>query len=285
MRPHRSSSLSSKMKRPLSSASSALLASIVAFAAMVSVATSAPQGVEVSGIAIVGKVKSAVLVIDQPSTTETRSVLLKEGEADGRIRLLSVNAAAASVQIDNCGLIQTLRISAAANFSKSFIAAMVKDAAQALAQEADSPGENKTKKNPIDLTMVPGNPGWSALPPIDSAARQAARQTLDRVAAAKNSGAASAMKNMISSDSSLGAGVDSPAPSASSTALPDWYVESISIEQDRLTTASEVLAGKTMPLPRTPLTPATTPAYLVDSVNGVYANRMADFITHDWSQM
>jgi len=61
-----------------------------------------------------------------------------------------------------------------------------------------------------------------------------------------------------------------------------WYVESLNIERNRLATAGEVMKGETEPLPRTPLTPATTPDSLVGKET-LFANHFADFLVTDLS--
>ena len=70
----------------------------------------------------------------------------------------------------------------------------------------------------------------------------------------------------------------SSAVSAAQNSLTDqlWYQESLSFEQSRAQTAADVLAGRMTPFPRTPLTPANTPAPLV-SQEVYFANYIPGF--------
>ena len=70
---------------------------------------------------------------------------------------------------------------------------------------------------------------------------------------------------------------------ANSSTAPDvtqafWYQESMNIEQSRIETAAEVLAGNATPWPRTPLTPAGTNPQLVGAET-FFGNQIPGFIT------
>jgi hypothetical protein len=243
------------MKRPFPSAALWLLSAILAHAAS--------PAVELNGIVNVCGLKCAAFIIEQPQTTIGRNFLLTEGESRFDIHLVSVDAANGCVRIENGGQPQTLRIRSAANFFNPGADETAGQLAQFTAPETSGTNQKNGGETSVNPVTIPGNPGFGTLPPIDRTARQAARESRDLAAA---SGA-------------------NPAAKFQAEATADWYLESASIERDRLATAKDVLAGKILPYPRTPLTPASTPANLVDSVNGVYANHMADFMTHDWSQM
>ena len=66
-------------------------------------------------------------------------------------------------------------------------------------------------------------------------------------------------QNSAAGNGQLSAAATGPADHSKET----WYQESLAIEQSRLETAKDVLAGSMSPWPRTPLTPDSTPVQLV----------------------
>jgi hypothetical protein len=258
-------------------------------------APGAPQTVELNGIAVFGGLQCAALVMDQPLTTSGRSFVLTGGEPRFGIRLLAVDASRHSVQIENGGELQTLRLHGAPDVVADE-AAM--EAAMAAASAPEHDGNKKADglaAKAVNTALIPGNPGWGTLPPNPPPVRSAAAGSSPTV-----SSGPPATSAYISTDpsmtSSIQTGGDAPNTVAPATAVSTggsaanpteqaWYQASVDIENERITTEQDVLDGEMTPLPRTPLTPPGTPANLIDNLNGVYANHNADFLTQNWSQM
>jgi hypothetical protein len=74
-------------------------------------------------------------------------------------------------------------------------------------------------------------------------------------------------------------GAGQPADSTADHSKEMWYQESLTIEQRRIATAQDVLAGDATPWPRTPLTPVNTPAPLIGPET-YFPNHIPGYVVH-----
>jgi hypothetical protein len=116
----------------------------------------------------------------------------------------------------------------------------------------------------VDDETLAGNPGWGTLPRIGNNSTSNQNSTSDPNSPSGQSSAPNAN------------GVD-PVIALKDQSNNGWYQESASIEQNRLETAQSVLAGEMTPWPRTPLTPAGTPANLIAGET-FFANHIPGFV-------
>ena len=167
-----------------------------------------------------------------------------------------MDAASGCVRIENGGRKQSLRICTAPTLL------------------SDSSGRGDL----ADDEMKAGNPGWGTLPETGNGS------TANGNSSSSNGNRSSSNQNSNSGSNS--APGQSPAPNSNgvdpAAALKDqssaeWYQESVSIEQSRLETAQSVLAGEMTPWPRTPLTPAGTPANLIAGET-FFSNHIPGFV-------
>jgi hypothetical protein len=108
--------------------------------------------------------------------------------------------------------------------------------------------------------ILAGNPGWGTLPPLDHPAKSAQNAAANTAA---GSGGATGDLTSGSNANVAGTGGSSPANALQNQSSQEWYIEASRIEEVRVSSAVEVLAGDSVPWPRTPLTPPGTPANLV----------------------
>ena len=216
---------------------------------VVSGASNPPRAVELIGMAAILGDNRAIFVFNQPMPSSPRSFMLVEGESRFGIRLLAVDAASGCVRIENGGRKQSLRICTAPTLL------------------SDSSGRGDL----ADDEMKAGNPGWGTLPETGNGSTANGNRSSSNQNS--NSGSNSAPGQSPVSNSN---GVD-PATAPKDQSNAEWYQESLSIEQSRLETAQSVLAGEMTPWPRTPLTPAGTPANLI-SGETFFSNHIPGFV-------
>ena len=222
---------------------------VVWFAAGSAVANlgAASVGVELNGLCNILGDRRAVLVVSPEAGAQ--NIVLAEGESFGEIKLIAVDMATRQVLIDNGGQTQTLRLCGTPSLSPFADASGQTE--RYLAHGLDGMVGSLGADGKVAETS-PGNPGWGTLPMI-AAANSAAKKPS---AAATQPAAPSAGDSGVSP-------IASPANPANTQPDTEWYQESESLEQNRRETAAQVLAGEMEPWPRTPLTPAGTPAALV----------------------
>jgi hypothetical protein len=194
--------------------------------------------VVLNGLAVLFEFKLACLQVTAPDCL-TQSITLTNGETYRGITLLAVDMTTSTVQIDNCGHIENIRIS---NASKLTAATAANDFA----------GGNAS------TGMAVNRPGLIAGNGLD--------QSGDGVLAGE--GMAAHVGVPASSPGATGSGGGDEAGSAGTHIYYWWMEEAKQIEQARLDTAQQVLTGELPPQPLTPLTPASTSARLIgpDSV-------------------
>lgn len=233
----------------------------------------------------------------------TSGLLLAEGETHAGIKLLAVDAAAGRVQIENHGERQSLRLSSAGgSFSVSMAVSAGNGKFFSLPGANPSAPAISPEELEQQYQAMAGNPGWGTIPPLNSPVKSAQNNATTASAAAANgntattaagnsanaaatsgatsgnaaAGSAVAVGNAAAgtevgnnNNSSVGQTLASATTAAgtttSATALTsqEWYIEASRMEEERIISAPDVLAGNSEPWPLTPLTPPGTLAALI----------------------
>lgn len=180
------------------------------------------------------------------SNAAPENISLVEGQTFRGVQLLAVDFSAASIRIENCGQVQTIKICdtptlATATAENNSGPAAGADGAPSAAVGGDSVASSASGAKPGDNSVPAGAGG----------------------AAGKPDGSNSKSANADSGSSNSG-----NAAAASGHVYYWWLQDAKDIEQTRIATAQSVLAGDMAPQPLTPLTPPLTPAGLIgpDSV-------------------
>jgi hypothetical protein len=216
------------------------------------VVSGAPLPLELNGVSSIFGTHIACLIVRNPNLTAPRSFILAEGESKFGIRLIAVNTVSNSVQVENGGQLQSLHLCSTPN---------------------------------LPSTPVPGTAAYEELlfRSKNNSGGNSDSGISGDVATMNNT----ALNNPTVKDNDLNAKQDSPAlvngPDPATT-LKDqssayWYQASADIERKRIQTVQAVLAGQSQPWPLTPLTPAGTPADLIDN-DGVFGDHMPGFFQH-----
>jgi hypothetical protein len=209
----------------------------------------AEDAVELNGITCLLGSKMACLLLYQTARPKPINFMLAEGESQFGVKLLAVDAAGGRVQIQHQGAKKYLRIGSVPGMSALAAPEPVKATARPALPDAQAvagylAGEEVKR-------IQAGNPVWNGM----------------GASAAKNNSSAGQNTSGGQNDAAgTGSGNSSPSTAPSSQndyAGEVWYQESVSIEQSRAMTVNDVLAGTMTPWPRTPLTPANTPAQLI----------------------
>ena len=218
----------------------------------------APLAVELNGLCSILGDKRAFFVLNSSAATDAHSYsfMLAEGESEGGIKLIAVDMAANCVRIENCGQTQSLRICGTPNLSLFPDSPTAGNADRFLARGRDGP-VGTPGADDLVAEITPGNPGWGTLPPVAVGNSSSPKQNA--------TASQSATPNPSVAGNSKGS---DPVAMLKGQADNEWYQEAASIEQNRIDTASQVLAGEMTPWPRTPLTPTGTAGELVG--NEVY---------------
>jgi hypothetical protein len=181
------------------------------------------------------------------SNSSSENIFLAEGQTWRGVKLLAVDFPSASIRIENCGKIQTIKIC---------------DTPDLLAASAEkNPGNN------LAIQSVSERGGDSAAPGSNGATPGGMPQTeAGEISSRKTDSSNSRAGNAASGGSNPG---DAAAANPPGSHVYYWWLQDAKdIEQTRLATAQSVLAGEMAPQPLTPLTPPGTPAGLIgpDSV-------------------
>jgi len=274
------------MKRPFTFITFWLMAGLCVDAAspVVLCASNPPLAVELTGLTTILGDNRAIFVLNQPGPSSPRSFMLVEGESRFGITLLAVDAASGCVQIENGGHRQSLRIcSTPTLLSQSSNRGAAGYQTKSFDRDGNGFAGNSGTGDPVDNETLAGNPGWGTLPRIgnsstsngsSSTSNQNSNSTTSNPNSTSNPNFASGKSTAPNSNGSNG--VD-PATALKDPSNTEWYQESASIEQNRLETAQSVLAGEMTPWPRTPLTPAGTPADLIAGET-FFANHIPGFV-------
>ena len=220
--------------------------------------------VQLNGITGLFKAKMAFLVIYQPEQPNPINLTLSEGETQLGIKLVGVDVEHQRVEIDNDGLKQFLRLSSGIGDSAAVTPIPTEDTPrpitdqdkQAVANYLASQSALAKMKNGASLftaAVGSGGNGFGGSNP--------------------KSGSGS---NPANPPSDSGSDSNGTKPQTDYT-KERWYRESLVVEQKRLDTANDVLAGEMTPLPRTPLTPSGTPEVLLGR-GAFYSNHIPNYV-------
>lgn len=206
--------------------------------------------------------------LDQPAARQPVKFMLAEGESKFGITLVTVDAGHHRAQIEQCGVKRFLYVHGAPGDGAVLDdspAAIMTTGAGTLA-DADQRSLAAFLSSSDAQRIKAGNPVWSG---GGTPSKPAADNPGDKDTAKDNS--------------SAGTGGDKGLNSAKVVDPEPWYLESLDIERDRLTTAEAVYAREASPLPRTPLTPPNTPARLIGKET-FYSNRIPGYIVPGYTQ-
>ena len=204
---------------------------------------SSADTVELNGLTSLFGNKMAFLVLYQPAQTKPISFTLSEGESQFGIKLIGVDVGGHRVQVEQCGLKSFLHLCSTPDLTAPA------DGATELA--ADKPVAPDEKAIASYLSSVEVDRIKSGIASVNFSAAGGDK---------KNAGTASDPGSSKDSGNPINSG---PASSQKNQSDEVWYQESLIIEQNRIATVKDVLAGDLTPWPRTPLTPAGTPAKLI----------------------
>ena len=209
--------------------------------------------VELSGLASLFGEKMALLVVYPAAKAASLNFTLSEGQSQYGIKLVQVDPVNHQVEIEQDGIKKFIYLSGSPVFTGS--------AGQGLTGEAGAGVDPKVlaaylNGNDEVERIKAGNPGVTF----------------------SGGGAKAGADNV--NDTGTGAGAVLSSATTGGTADHSkefWYQESLIIEQSRIATAQEVLAGDATPWPRTPLTPASTPAGLIGKET-YYPNHILGYV-------
>ena len=243
------------------------------------------DSLELNGLTSLPEIKMAFLTLYQPAQTKPINFTLSEGEAQFGIKLVAVDAASHRVQIEQCGLKKFLRLSSAPDLTmaENPVTVAVGDGISAEEQqviakylagggkELERLKAGNPASNPI-LNLFPGNGGAKS----EQKSGSDSGKTADN-SGSSSSGNSSSDNSGTSHDASNATGAKSDSRASTDGTKEEWYQESLTIEQNRLATVDDVLAGNATPWPRTPLTPANTPARLIGKET-FFGNHIPNYI-------
>jgi hypothetical protein len=230
------------------------------------------DSVELNGITSLFGENTAFLVLYSSSQADPISFALTEGGSRYGVRLVAVDFAHRRAEIEQAGETQYLRLCTAPD------AALGLDPAgkpgwlrgrrlspQELSQLGRFLNEDAEAQQIKSGTPVVNPVNYGAPYPASAKSDAAPGSAADASSSGSASGSSTGSSMVTSSSSPSGAatGSDAAASAATDYTKQYWYVASLGIERNRIATASQVLSGAMSALPRTPLTPANTPADLV----------------------
>ena len=210
-----------------------------------------PPDIALNGIMSIFGRKYALFKL--PANNE-KNYLLREGQGDGEIQLLSVDERAGKIKINNHGVVQTIVLAKPPATPGQPSTGAAPDAAPIIVQGNNprlSPSEGIAPvafdNNPTSGAMAGSPTGFYA-----GAASGGA---------SGNSQGGSSSGNGMSSPGDSGSSGSTSAPKAEWE--PWWVIGSKSMEAARIATASQVNSGQAEPWPLTPFTPPGTSASLI----------------------
>ena len=238
--------------------------------------------VELNGLTCLFGDNLACFILYQPAAAKPQTFMLSEGESKFGIKLVAVDGAHRRALIEQCGVKKYVRIGGVPDLSPAENATLelVATAAE-IAGGALTPAEQKI----LDGFLV-GNPEVDRIragKPIYnfSATKKSASESDNGSSTSPRSGTTPASTPIPST------ATGSPAVAAGEPVKDPtkevWYVESLIIEQDRITSAEDVMARRATPLPRTPFTPANTPARLIGKET-FFSNHIPGYIVPGYMQ-
>jgi hypothetical protein len=218
-----------------------------------SAGTALPGPLEVRGLTTMPGLRCAFFHVPAADSNLPPEFMVGEGESRFGIRVIAVDARQARVRIDYAGHLQDLVVLNATNLLPNASVNGPAGNQSAAPLDPATAGENSTAENLAEE-------------------RQALALVRSQLCAGGRRSGANPNVPAYSN------GVD-PAQALQAEANTQWYQEALSMEKSRVADAQAVLAGEQTPWPRTPLTPAGTPAALVGSET-LWANKIAGFYQH-----
>lgn len=254
--------------------------------------------IELNGITRLSGENMAFLVLHQAPQTKPVSFILSEGQSQFGIKLLAVDIANHRAKIEQAGQVQDLRLCSAPDLTlpeaSGENSGQPSAAIRLLPQERqqldyflnqDEYVQKLKAGSPLPVQAYPGFAGntQSGNGNGNNGSGNSSSGSGNSIAnngAAGQGGAQPGGTADGSTSSSASSSSSNPgSASSSSTDYTDqyWYVTSRNVELTRLMTADQVVNDGLQPLPRTPLTPANTPSYLV-SADTFFGNHIPGFV-------
>lgn len=224
------------------------------------------DSVELNGFACLFGENLALLAIYQPALTAPIKLTLAEGEYKHGLKLVQVDVAQRRVKIEQSGVTQWITVSGLPDLNAAGSSPLI------LADGKHSLGEI----GQINAWLATGG---EQLDHLKSGVNAAGFASGGRSAAATKH-PSSAQANQTGDQ--MGSPANAPGLGGNNGEVKDftseaWYQDSLSIEQNRFATAQQVLDGEATPWPRTPLTPANTPAGFIGPET-FYPNHIPGYI-------
>jgi hypothetical protein len=255
------------------------------------------QTVNLNGVACFFGQKYALFTTTVAGSPALAGFSLAEGETKSGVKLLTVDAAAGRVEIEDQYGRKFLRMTTAPN-----LVSLLAAGAAGVANEFSGSARNgAVVTNADDLAeqyeIMAGNPGWGTIPLLNLPAKTAQTTAANAAGYSVGGGNTATGSGANPGDATAGtnpnvargSGGTSPATISPNQSTEEWYVEASRIEEERIVTTADVLSGNSEPWPRTPLTPPGTPANLVG--RGVmFSNHMPGnfvvpgYVDGNWNQ-
>jgi hypothetical protein len=205
-----------------------------------------PRMVELNGLVALGNEKLALLTLKTDGSDGPASFMLAEGQARNGVKLLHVDMTNRRAEVDQAGMRETIVISGQAKLVATV--------------GGGTDGGTNGLNRPVDPAVLAAYLNGDEVDKIKAGAPVVA---FFGGAAASGTGTASGNSSGAANGSSTSPGSGQSTAKTADHSNEVWYQESVNIEQARLATAQDVVAGNATPWPRTPLTPASTPAQLI----------------------
>jgi hypothetical protein len=250
--------------------------------------------VELNGITRLYGENMAFLVLQPSARAQSVSFALSEGESRFGVKLLAVDVVNGRAEIEQSGQTQLLRLGfaqASTQPARRFPTGAT-TSGQSPATSPLTPLEqsdiNRFLSEDTDAQKIrSGNPpvqmAYVETPQPNSAKPGATPGNVSGGAAGDGTGGSAANPGTAEPGTSgVAASAGGTATSTASASAADdsgqyWYKTSLSIEQNRLATADQVISGDMAPLPATPLTPPGTPASLIGP-DTYFSNHIPGFV-------
>jgi hypothetical protein len=216
---------------------------------------------------IFGDKRALFKVVDSSPAPVSRSYFLSEGERNGDVQLLAVDAQAGTIKVSDQGIVQVITICKAPVILAGASTATGNDVSIAGSVDGNDP---RTTSAAVAAKSGTGSQGEMQTPTAGQLAVSGGGNSpgnAEKSANSSNDSSSAGSANSASDPSGGSAALDSNSASQNS---PWWLKEAQKIEQARQQTAQRVMDGKWQPYPLTPLTPVGTPPQLISSASAYF---------------